>query len=115
MTIWERVATALASIGVPCKADKYLPESGGALPDAFIVYSLVSSTPTQHADDAENLRMYRVQVSYFDKSGMVAMPGIKTAMVAAGFTASNATTIPYSEQTGHHGLALEYLYQESEE
>lgn len=114
MTIWERVEDALTSIGVPYKADVYVPSSGGALPAAYIVYFLVSSPPIQHADDVEKLRMYRVQVSYYSKTGMVGMPGIKAAMVAAGFMPGPMTTIPYNQQTGHYGLALEYV-QESEE
>lgn len=113
-TIWEKVEDALDSLSTPFKADVYLPEAGGALPNAFMTYSLVSSVPLQHANGAETERMYRVQVSYYSKSGLLSMPDINGVMVTAGFMAGPKTSIAYNQQTGHYGLALEFVYEESE-
>lgn len=113
-TIWERTNTALAGLSLPMAANIYLAATAAALPDAFIVYSLVSSPPEQHADDAEKLRSYRMQVSYYSRSGLATMPAIHTAMTAAGFTRGPMRELPYNQDTRHFGAALEFVYLEQE-
>ncbi len=112
MTIWERVKTALTSLGVPMAANQYVVTSGASLPDLFLVYSLVSNPPVQHADNAEVMQMYRVQVSCFSRNGLISLPDIKGAMVAAGFIRAGANEIPFDQESSHYGLALDFVYQE---
>lgn len=114
MTIWERTAAALASLGVPVAAGVYLSATPAALPDLYLVYFLVSSPPEQHADDVETLRSYRMQVSAYIRTGLAGLPDIDSAMTAAGFTRGPQTEIPYNQLTRHFGLALEYVYLETE-
>lgn len=113
-TIFERVADALDSLGVDYASGIYIPETGESLPDQFITYSLVSSPPEQHADQVETLRSFRVQVSVYDRSGLIDLPDVDGAMVAAGFAISNKYQIPYDQETGHHGLAQDYIFLEDE-
>lgn len=112
MTIWERVKSALSSLPIPVVESVYIPTSGGNYPDAFIVYFLVSAPPDQHADNIETLTEYLVQVSYYDKAGLVNMPDIDGLMKTAGFTAGNRVEIPYNQTTRHFCLAMEFSYLE---
>ncbi len=112
MSIWERVKSALSSLSIPMAQSVYVPITGGNYPDAFIVYFLVSAPPDQHADNIETLTEYLVQVSYYDKSGLVNMPDIDGLMKTAGFTAGNRVEIPYNQTTRHFGLAMEFSYLE---
>lgn len=111
-TIFERVATALTGLGVPFASGRFIPETGTALPDQFIVYNLVSSPPEQHADELETLRVYRMQITIYDRSGLINLPDINTPLTAAGFVKSNQYQLPYDQETGHHGLATDYIYLE---
>ncbi len=112
MTIWERVKTTLTSLSVPMAASHYLVASGEALPDVFLVYFLVSNPPVQHADNAEVMQMYRMQVSCFSRTGLTSLPDVKSAMVAAGFIRAGAVELPFDQESGHYGLALDFVYQE---
>jgi len=114
MTIWERVKTALTGLGVPMAANVYISGTGNELPNLFLTYFLVSSPPEQHADDAETLRSYRMQISIYQRAGLVSLPDVDSAMVAAGFTRGPQREIPYNQLTRHFGLALEYVYLEGE-
>jgi hypothetical protein len=109
-TIWEITEGALDGLGVALAANVYVTASGTALPDEFMVYSLVSSPPELHADDFEELRSYRMQVSYFNRAGLINMPDIDGAMTAAGFSRSSMRELPYSDKTRHFGVALDYIY-----
>jgi len=113
MSIWERVVAALTGLGVPMAANAYIAASGQELPDLYLTYFLVSSPPEQHADDAETLRSYRMQVTIYNRAGLVAnLPDVDGSMVAAGFTRGPQREIPYNQLTRHFGLALEYVYLE---
>jgi len=114
MSIWERVKAALTGLSVPMVANAYIDASGAELPDLYLVYFLVSSPPEQHADDAETLRSYRMQISIYQRAGLVGLPDVDGAMVAAGFTRGPQREIPYNQLTRHFGLALEYVYLEGE-
>lgn len=105
-TIWEITASALAPLGENLAADKY----AGEPPDRFLVYSLVSSPPVGHGDNRELLREYRVQVSLYDRAGVVDYQGIVDAMTAAGFSAGPMRGIPFNQTTGHFGLVMEFVY-----
>lgn len=111
-TIFERVKTALDTLSpaVPYALDVY--ESSAALPDKFMVYSLITSNPEQHADDAETHRGYIVQISIFSRAGLVSLPNVDAAMLAAGFFKSNERQLPKDQTTGHYGLAKDYTYLE---
>lgn len=114
MSIWSVTLAALTTLGKPVAANRYIPASGSQLPDEYLVYFLVSSVPQQHADDVETLRSNRMQVSYYNRSGLAAIPDIDGAMVAAGFTQDAITEIPFNPDTGHFGLAMEFIYLEEE-
>jgi hypothetical protein len=101
-------------LGLPLAANTYVPVSGAELPDQFIVYQLISSPPAQHADDAETLRRYRVQVSFYSRTGLASLPGVDAAMTGAGYTRGPQRELPYNQLTRHYGLALEYLFLNEE-
>ncbi|GEM_PF-977444 len=110
-TIFERVSNALGTIlpAVPFSLDPYL-SSDGNLPDTFLVYLLVDGSPEQHADDAEQERGYLVQVSIYSRSGLAALPDVDGVMTAAGFQIGSEHQLPKDQETGHFGLAKEYVY-----
>ncbi len=115
MSIWERVAAALATVtGLLASAGQRLVASGTELPDEYATYHLVTAPPEQWADDAETARSYLVQVSYYNRDGLGAVPDIDSAMVAAGFSRGPQREIPYDQVTRHYGLALDYNYLEME-
>lgn len=109
-TIFERVTTALNTISpaVPFSLAPY--KSTATLPDQYMAYQLIISQNEQQADDAETERSYLVQVSIFSRTGLVSLPDVDTAMLAAGFEKSRERQLPQDPQTGHHGLAKEYTY-----
>lgn len=114
MSIWERVAAALAGLGVAVSAGQKLVGTAASLPDTFIVYFLVDSPPMQHADDMEICRSYRMQVSVFARAGLAGIPDVDAAMVAAGFTRGGQRELPFDQVTQHYGLALDYNFLEQE-
>lgn len=114
MTVWERVAAALAGLGIPVSAGKKLVATGGELPEQYAVYFLVDGVGTEHADNAETLRLRRVQVSIFSRSGLATLPDVAGAMTAAGFTRGPERELPMDQVTSHFGLALDF-YDLSEE
>ena len=115
MTIWERCKTALQSLSVTKAANVYIPASGGERPDVYLVYSLVTSPPLQHADNLETLREYTMQVSIYSRSGLINLPDIEGAMLAAGFTYETQRELPYNPDTRHYGLAMDFNFVEIKE
>lgn len=113
-TIWERVYTALTSLSLPMAASVYIPASGAELPDSYMVYFMISDPPAQHADNVEKLRTYRMQVSYYSRSGLVSMPDIVSVMTGAGFTRLPGRELPYNPDTRHFGIALDFNFLEEE-
>ncbi len=111
-TIFERVSTALAGLGTPYANQVYIPATGNSLPDTYLVYHLVSAPTTQHADDAEKLRENRVQISIYSRSGLVGLPDVAGAMLAAGFTPAGKYQIPYDLETRHFAIAQDFIYLE---
>ena len=113
-TIWEITEAALDDLGVAMAANVYNTASGTQLPDQFMVYFLVSSPPELHADDYEELRSYRMQVSIYDRAGLINLPDVDSAMVTAGFTRGPKRELPYNPDTKHFGIAQEYVYLEEQ-
>jgi hypothetical protein len=113
-TIYERTATALGTLSpaIPYALGQYITATGADLPDTFIVFTLVDGSPEQHADDAEWYRTYRVQVSIYSRSGLVSLPDVNTAMLAAGFTKGPERQLPYDQESKHFGLAKDFFYLE---
>jgi hypothetical protein len=112
-SIWEKAAAALATLTpLPVSEGQKLVASGAELPDAFATFFLVTSASVLDADDVEKLRIYTIQVSYFNRAGLAAVPDIAGAMVAAGFTRGPEREIPYDQVTRHYGLAADYNYFE---
>lgn len=111
-TIWEHVEDALAGISQPKAASAYQAATGADLPDTYLVYLLVSAPPLQHADDAETLRTYTVQVSIYSRTGLASLPDIETPLLAAGFLRGPEREIPYNPLTGHYGVAKEFTFTE---
>ena len=115
MTIWERIKAALTALSVPMAANQYLTETPDDLPDQFLVFQMISDPARQHADNSEQSRLYRVQVTIYDRSGLDAIPDIEGAMWAAGFTRGPSMELPYNRQTRHYGLAKDFFYLEEEQ
>jgi hypothetical protein len=111
-TIYERVTTALNTLSpaIPFSLAPY--KSATDLPATYITYQLISGNPEQHADDAETHRSYLVQISIWAKGGLVTLPDVNTAMLAAGFQKSIERQLPQDTDTGHYGLAKDYIYLE---
>jgi hypothetical protein len=114
VTIWARMAAALAGLGTPAAANVYVTATGEALPALYLVYFLISSPPLQHADNAETARSYHVQVSIYSQTGLNSLPDVTGAMTAAGFTRGPEWELPYNQLTRHYGLALEFYWMEEE-
>jgi hypothetical protein len=114
-TIFERVNDALETLS-PAIAFGLKPylSIDGTLPDKFIDYQLISSPTEQHADNAETERSYVVQVSIWSVDGLDNLPNVDGVMATAGFTKSTFRQIPKDQQTGHFGIAKDYVYLESQ-
>ena len=111
-TIFELVNNALATItpAVPYALAPYLTAPTATLPDVYLAYQEIFSQPEQHADDAEKERSYLVQVSVYSRTGLVSLPDVDGAMIAAGFIKGAERQLIKDPETGHYGLALEYHY-----
>ncbi len=113
MTIWERVKTALTGLGLPMAANTYIGTSGGDLPAEYLVYQLISDPPIQHADDAEKMVQYRVQVTAYSRISIAPLrASVTTAMAASGFMRLPSREIPYHPTTRHYGLAMDFSFVE---
>lgn len=112
-TIFERVETALGTISpaVPFALSPYKDD----LPSAYIVHQLINSPPEQHADNEETERSYTVQITLWDKAGIPSTTSVDAAMKAANFEKGDVRQIPQDPQTHHYGLAVEYVYFETQE
>lgn len=109
MSIWETVQTALTGLGLPLAANTMILSTGEEYPDQYILYQLISNPPEHHADDAEKLRSYLMQVSVFSRDGLATIPTqVETAMLAAGFTRVAGRELPYNQQTRHYGHAADF-------
>lgn len=106
--IFSEVKTALTGLSVPMWAGVYLGASG-ELPDVFLIYSLISDYPSQHADNAEVERTHRLQVSIYSRTGLENLPDVIGAMTAAGWMTSQRRQLPYQQGTGHHCLAIDFI------
>lgn len=111
--VFERTATALGTVS-PAVNFALAPYKGD-LPDAFIAYQLIGSPAEQHADGAETERSYTMQLSFWDKAGVPSTVNVDATMLAAGFQKGNVRQLPQDPQTHHYGLAVEYVYIESQE
>lgn len=108
MDIWSAAKTALTGLALPMAANQYLVATGADLPDAFLVYQLVTDPPAQAADDTETLRSYTMQVTYYSRTGLAGMPDIEGAMIAAHWTRSAGRELPYNSDTRHYGYAFDF-------
>lgn len=113
ISIFERTASALATIS---PAVNYaLAPYKGTLPDYYITHQLINSPAEQHADGEETERSYTMQINLWDKAGIPSTTNVDAAMKAAGFHKSDVRQLPQDQQTYHYGLAVEYVYIESQE
>jgi hypothetical protein len=110
-TILERVKSAMDTLS-PAVPHALAPYEGATLPDLYIVYQLLPSPPAAHADNVEIARAYYVQVSIYNRTGLVSLPDVDTAMIAAGFQKGSLRQLPKDQTTGHHGMAKDYVYLE---
>lgn len=78
------------------------------LPDTYIVGTLISDVPEQHADDEETEAFFRMQLSLYSKAGLLDLPNTDTAMLAVGFKRAGSRELPYDPDTQHYGLARDY-------
>lgn len=115
MSVFERAAAALSTLGVPYANQIYRTATGADLPDVFITYNLISSVGVSHADDVEKLRRQRVQVSVWSRDGLTSLPDVDGAMTAAGFARAEKRQLPFDQESGHFGLALDYVETEDQD
>lgn len=117
MTIWEIIESALGDLNpaVPFAAMVYPIDtgSGGVYPDLFIVYNLIDDPPVQFADNLEAAKLSRIQISVFNRAGLVGLPDIVGVMAAAGFVRSDSRPLPFDKSTYHYGIAYDFTYLES--
>lgn len=112
-TIFERVTTALNTLSpvVPFALAPY--KSTTDLPDKYLAYQVFDSPPEQHADDDITEQSYYVQVTIWSRSGLVSIPDVDGVMKTAGFQLRNkGRQLPQDQETGHYGLAKDYVYLE---
>jgi len=100
--------SAMATLDIPNAADANRAALGTPLPDLFIVYKRVSSVAQEFFDDTEKERFVRMQLSIFSRSGLVGLPDTDAAMKAQGFVFSREVELPYTDSTGHFGMARDY-------
>lgn len=111
--IFAITAAALTTLGEEAPfAQGTFRTTGGDLPDLYLVYQLISGSPLQHADDEEKERAYRIQVTIYSREGMDELPNVDGAMIAAGFQKGPEHGLPQDTESGHFGLAKEYVYQQ---
>ena len=116
--IWELVENTLSALGLPtlsAAANQMILASGETLPDQFLVYQLISAPPLQHADDRETMRIWRVQVSIFDRNGLSNLPDVTGVMVEAGFTRGPMRELEYDKNKRHFGLGMDFQITSDEE
>ncbi len=112
-TIFERVETALGTVS-PAISFASAPYKG-TLPNAYVTHQLLPSPAAQHADNEETERVYTMQLNFWDKAGIPSTTNVDAAMKAAGFHKSDVRQLPQDQQSHHYGLAVEYVYIESQE
>jgi hypothetical protein len=110
-SIFKRVDDALETIS-PAVAYAMAPYLG-TLPATFITYQLIISPPEQSANNAETLRSYTVQVNIYSQSGLDSLPDVDAVMTVAGFKKGPWRQLPKNVESGHYGLAKDYVYVES--
>ena len=110
--IWALIVNALSTLTIPVSADKDEQQTASStptpLPSEFAKYFLFDSTPKQHANNAETMREFRVQVNYFNKAGLINAPDIVGLMEAAGFMTGAIFELPYDSNGGYFGLHMEF-------
>lgn len=107
--IFQLTQTALNTLApIPSGMDVQLDASGG-LPETYLVYSLISAPPVQHADNLETERLFKIQVSIYTRADFTTLPDVDGAMTAAGFSKGDWRPLPYSSESRHYGLAKDYL------
>lgn len=113
-TIFQRVNDALATLSpaIPFGMDTFKQAGSSALPSQYITYQLIDGFPAAHADNAEIMRGYRVQVNIMSDTGLAVLPDVNAVMLAAGFTKGPERPLPKNESTGHYVLAKDYFYLE---
>ncbi len=113
ITIFERTETALGTISpaVPFASAPYK----GTLPSAYITHQLINSPAEQHADNEETERSYTMQITLWDTADIPSTTKVDAAMKAAGFEKGDVRQLPQDASTHHYGLAVEYVYLETQE
>jgi hypothetical protein len=100
-TVFEHVKTALGTLS---------PAVGGG--GGGPTRQLIGSPDEQSADNAETQRSYLVQVTAWSRAGLASLPNVDAAMLAAGFFKRDQRQVPQDRETGHYGLATDYVYLE---
>ena len=112
-TIFQRVETALSTIS-PSISYAAAPYKD-TLPNAYVTHQLINSPAEEHADGVETERSYTMQLNFWDKAGIPSTTNVDAAMKEAGFHKGNVRQLPQDQQTHHYGLAVEYVYFETQE
>lgn len=114
-TIFERVTTALNTLSpaIPFSLAPFEQVGDAALPAQFITFQLITGYPEQHADNAETLRTFLVQINIMSTSGLAVLPNVTAALIAAGFFQSQERMLPKNEASGHFILSKDFTYLET--
>jgi hypothetical protein len=115
-TIWERLTTALTSLGLPMAASVWIPANDTDIPAQYLVYMEISGVGQQFSDNLEKNRLHHIQISYYSRNGFSGanLTALNGAMQTAGFTKGPTHDLPYNSDSRLFGLALEFNFLEEE-
>jgi len=112
----EKALTALyKKTKIPYEFEFWNVKERGELPDAYIVYFLVSEPSALSFDGKEKSSIPRIQVSFYyrKKSSLpTMMDTIKDYFLSNGFVRAGSGRIPYQKDTGHYGWRYDFNYYE---
>ena len=100
---------------IPFDWENFEVSEGKQLPDAYIVYFLVSEPSALSVDGKEKSSIPRIQVSfYYRKKNLLPtmMDTIKDFFLSNGFVRAGSGRIPYQKDTGHYGWRYDFNYYE---
>lgn len=102
-------------LSIPYEFENWNEDKRGKLPDAYIVYFLVSNTPLSSADNKERVAVPKIQVSMFYRNIKVIQDipqKIISAFTSNGYRRVNEGRIPFQKSTGHYGWRCDFNYLE---
>jgi hypothetical protein len=97
----------LKSLGFPVKRIVYKLKKGESLPDTYITFQRIVSTPDGYADDESTFENHTFGVHLFTRGDFTELlKQAKAAVKAAGFTISSVDTEIYETDTGLYHVPM---------